>query len=117
MFAEIAKDKAYITATYHGTPATMPIPKYHAAPTIGSDAIQDTITAAAPLTFSQRLTRSVRIRITARAPAQVPKAALNQSTKPLKSAGGSGISCPKRTSGTRSRSKKTKIFFIVLSLD
>src|SRR5690554_5788143 len=117
MFAEIAKDKAYISATYHGSPATMPTPKYHAAPTIGSDASHDTITAAVPFTFSQRLTRSVKIRITASAPAQVPKAALNQSKNPLKSAGGSGISCPKTKSGTRSRSKKTKIFFIVLSLD
>src|SRR5690554_4216769 len=115
MFAEIAKDKAYITATYHGTPATMPIPKYHAAPTIGSEATHDTITAAAPLTLSQRLTRSVRTRITASAPAQVPKAALNQSANPLKSAGGSGISCPKATSG-RSRSKKISTFFIVFYL-
>src|SRR5690554_469848 len=115
MFAEIAKDKAYITATYHGTPATIPIPKYQATPTMGSDAIQDTITAAAPLTLSQRFTRSVKTRITASAPAHVPKAALNQSKKPLKSAGGSGISCPKATSG-RSSSKKIKIFFIVFYL-
>src|SRR5690554_3175537 len=115
MFAEIAKDKAYITATYHGTPATILMPKYHAAPTIGKEAIQDTITAPVPLTFSQRLTRSVKTRITASAPAHVPKAALNQSAKPLKSAGGSGISCPKTTSG-RSRSKKIKIFFIVFYL-
>src|SRR5690554_4860858 len=115
IFADTAKPMAYIRATYHVTPPTMPMPKYQAAPTIGSDASHDTITAAVPFTFSQRLTRSVRIRITASAPAQVPKAALNQSTKPPRSAGGSGISCPKTTSG-RSKSKKIKIFFIVFYL-
>src|SRR5690554_4518922 len=115
ILADTANPTAYISATYHDTPATIPMPKYHAAPTIGKEAIQDTITAPVPLTLSHLFTRSVRTRITASAPAHVPKAALNQSTKPLKSAGGSGISCPKATSG-RSRSKKTKIFFIVFYL-
>src|SRR5690554_7335257 len=43
IFADTAKPIAYISATYHVTPPTIPIPKYHAAPTIGSDASQDTI--------------------------------------------------------------------------